>query len=122
MTESRPSALRDLIQSRLADLDLSYGDVARRGRIPKATVANLASGDLSQVPRPETIVGLARGLELPVSSLQAAIAEAVGLAPAAGRDRTTDLIVRTLDELDDAQRRQVAALVSAMRKEKNDPP
>lgn len=117
--------LQDLIQRRLHEQGWSYGDVARRGGLPRSTVYTLAiTRNLARPPRPATLDGLARGLDLPVSAVRAAAAESTGLhyydeapagAPPAG-DRERELLIASIDELTPEDRRHVAALVDSLRK------
>src|SRR5689334_25012007 len=72
--------LQRLIRQRLAERSWSYGDVARRGGLPRSTVYTLATTrNLARPPRPATLDGLAKGLALPVSAVRAAAAESTGL-------------------------------------------
>src|SRR5581483_9685760 len=82
---SRPAAvamnpgtnpLQRLILDQMRERGLSYGDVARRGGLPRSTVYTLAmTRNLARPPRPATLDGLARGLDVPVSAVRAAAAE-----------------------------------------------
>ena len=73
----------------------SYGEVARRGEVPRSTVYTLAmTRNLARPPRPATLEGLAKGLDVPVSAVRAAAAQSTGLhyydqAPA-GREHAGD--------------------------------
>ena len=117
--------LQRLIQQRLREQDWSYGVVARRGGLPRSTVYTLAmTRNLARPPRPATLDGLARGLEVPVSAVRAAAAESTGLhyydeVPAerehAG-DPERELLIASIDELTPEDRRHVAALVESLRK------
>ena len=72
--------LQRLIQQRLRERGWSYGDVARRGGLPRSTVYTLAiTRNLARPPRPATIDALAKGLDVPVSAVRAAAAESTGL-------------------------------------------
>src|ERR1700735_1788875 len=67
--EREVNPLQRLIQGRLSERGLSYGDVARRGGLPRSTVYTLATTrNLVRPPRPGTIDGAARGLDLPGSA------------------------------------------------------
>src|SRR5882757_3970353 len=122
--EQELNPLQQLIQQRLRERGWSYGDVARRGELPRSTVYTLAiTRNLARPPRPATLDGLARGLDLPVSAVRAAAAESTGLhyydeAPAerghAG-DRERELLIASIDELTPEDRRHVAALVESLR-------
>jgi len=116
--------LQRLIRERLRERGWSYGDVARRGGLPRSTVYTLATTrNLVRPPRPATIDALARGLDVPVSAVRAVAAESTGLhyydeAPA-GPDhpgnRERELLIASIDELSPEDRRHVAALVESLR-------
>jgi transcriptional regulator with XRE-family HTH domain len=116
--------LQRLILDRLRERGLSYGDVARRGGLPRSTVYTLATTrNLARPPRPATLDGLARGLDLPVSAIRAAAAESTGLhyyddvpaAPEHPGDPERELLIASIDELTPEDRRHVAALVESLR-------
>src|SRR5690242_99497 len=122
--ESGGNPLQRLILDQMRERGLSYGDVARRGGLPRSTVYTLATTrNLARPPRPATLDGLAKGLDLPVSAVRAAAAESTGLhyydeAPAerghAG-DPERELLIASIDELTPEDRRHVAALVESLR-------
>src|ERR1700753_1781878 len=100
--------LQRLIQQRLDERGWSYGDVARRGGLPRSTLYALATTrNLVRPPRPATIDALARGLDVPVAVVRAAAAESAGLhyyeGTAPGRrgpaDAERDLLIASIDEL-----------------------
>jgi transcriptional regulator with XRE-family HTH domain len=123
--------LQRLIGQRLRERGWSYGEVARRGGLPRSTVYTLATTrNLSRPPRPATIDALAVGLEVPVSAVRAAAAASTGLhyyddVPAAGPgpasdqggpgDQERELLIASIDELTAEDRRHVAALVASLR-------
>jgi hypothetical protein len=116
--------LQQLIHQRLRERGWSYGEAARRGGLPRSTVYTLATTrNLARPPRPATIDGLARGLDLPVSAVRAAAAESTGLhyydEVPAGREQAGDpereLLIASIDELSPEDRRHVAALVESLR-------
>jgi transcriptional regulator with XRE-family HTH domain len=116
--------LQRLIQQTLRERKLSYGDVARRGGLPRSTVYTLATTrNLVRPPRPATIDALAKGLDVPVSVVRTAAAESTGLhyyddkAPgeAPSGDQERDLLIASIDELSPEDRRHVAALVESLR-------
>jgi transcriptional regulator with XRE-family HTH domain len=123
--------LQRLILQRLRERGWSYGEVARRGGLPRSTVYTLAmTRNLARPPRPATIDALAKGLDVPVSAVRAAAAESTGLhyydeVPAKGdkpppqgersSDRERDLLIASIDELTPEDRRHVAALVESLR-------
>jgi transcriptional regulator with XRE-family HTH domain len=117
--------LQRLILERLRDRKWSYGEVARRGGLPRSTVYTLATTrNLVRPPRPATIDALARGLDVPVSAVRTAAAESTGLhyydaapsdQPRPG-DQDRDLLIASIDELSPEDRRHVAALVESLRR------
>ena len=122
--EQAVNPLQRLIQERLRDRGWSYGDVARRGNLPRSTVYTLATTrNLVRPPRPATIDALAKGLDVPVSVVRIAAAESTGLhyydeAPAGQRepgDQERELLIASIDELSPDDRRHVAALVESLR-------
>ena len=116
--------LQRLIQQRLRERNLSYGEVSRRGGLPRSTVYTLATTrNLVRPPRPATIDALAKGLDVPVSMVRAAAAESTGLhyydvAPAgnAAGDQERELLIASIDELSLEDRRHVTALVESLRR------
>ncbi|HEV3295887.1 MAG TPA: helix-turn-helix transcriptional regulator [Streptosporangiaceae bacterium] len=122
--EHELNPLQQLIHQRLRDRGWSYGEVARRGGLPRSTVYTLATTrNLARPPRPATIDGLAKGLDVPVSAVRAAAAESTGLhyydeAPAGQEhpgDQERELLIASIDELTPEDRRHVAALVESLR-------
>jgi transcriptional regulator with XRE-family HTH domain len=116
--------LQRLIQQRLRERNWSYGQVARRGALPRSTVYTLATNrNLARPPRPATIDALARGLDVPVAAVRAAAAESTGLhfydEPSPGQHRHGDqernLLIASIDELSTQDRQHVAALVESLR-------
>ena len=123
--------LQRLILARLRERTWSYGDVARRGGLPRSTVYTLATTrNLVRPPRPATIDALARGLDVPVSAVRAAAAESTGLhyydtappgppgtpGPPRAGDQERDLLIASIHELSPDDRRHVAALVESLRR------
>lgn len=121
------NALQQLIRERLDLKGWSYGDVARRGGVPRSTVHHLATADrVVRMPQANTLEGLAKGLELPLDTVRRAAAEACGIhvygTPAAedadGTARTTDpevdLLIASVQQLSAEDRRHVAALVESL--------
>ena len=117
--------LQQLIQQRLRERGWSYGEVARRGGLPRSTVYTLATTrNLARPPRPATLDGLAKGLDVPVSAVRGAAAESTGLhyydeVPAEREqpgDPERELLIASIDELTPEDRRHVAALVESLRR------
>jgi transcriptional regulator with XRE-family HTH domain len=123
--EHEHNPLQHLIHQRLRERGWSYGEVARRGGLPRSTVYTLATTrNLTRPPRPATIDGLAKGLDVPVSAVRAAAAESTGLhyydeVPAEREhpgDQERELLIASIDELTPEDRRHVAALVESLRR------
>ncbi len=101
----------------MADRRWSYGDVARRGDLPRSTVHHLATHDgLVRPPHPDTLAGLARGLDVPLDTVRAAAATAAGLViwPEPVTDPDVDVLVASLNKLTAEDRRHVQALVDSL--------
>jgi transcriptional regulator with XRE-family HTH domain len=131
--EQEINPLQRLIHQRLRERGWSYGEVARRGGLPRSTVYTLAmTRNLARPPRPATIDALAKGLDVPVSAVRAAAAESTGLhyydeIPAGPRrsdpgDHERELLIASIDELSPEDRRHVAALVESLRNRRPAPP
>jgi hypothetical protein len=117
--------LQRLIRQRLDERGWSYGDVAKRGGLPRSTVYTLATTrDRTRPPRPVTLNGLAWGLDLPVSVVRSAAAASTGLhyyddepaGPGPDSDPEREVLIASIDELTDDDRRHVGALVESLRK------
>ena len=111
------NALQQLIRARMADQRWSYGDVARRGGLPRSTVHHLATHELLvRPPHPNTLTGLARGLDVPLQAVQVAAAAAAGLMvwPEPVTDPDVDVLVASLSKLTPEDRRHVQALVDSL--------
>jgi hypothetical protein len=111
------NTLQQLIQARMADRRWSYGDVARRGGLPRSTVHHLATHDrLVRPPHPDTLAGLARGLDVPLDTVRVAAATAAGLVvwPEPVTDPEVDVLVASLSKLTPEDRRHVQALVDSL--------
>ncbi|MEW1779453.1 helix-turn-helix transcriptional regulator [Streptomyces sp. NPDC086777] len=123
------NALQQLIREHLDRKGWSYGDVARRGGIPRSTVHHLATTErVVRMPQATTLEGLAKGLELPLEAVRRAAAEACGIhvydtAPAAGPNGAADpgtadpevaLLIASVQKLSADDRRHVTALVESL--------
>ncbi|KUM83048.1 helix-turn-helix domain-containing protein [Streptomyces pseudovenezuelae] len=122
------NALQQLIRERLDRKGWSYGDVARRGGVPRSTVHHLATTDrVVRMPQATTLEGLSKGLELPLDTVRRAAAEACGIhvygtpagqgpegTAARPADPEVDLLIASLQKLSSDDRRHVAALVESL--------
>ncbi|MFE2546033.1 helix-turn-helix domain-containing protein [Actinacidiphila glaucinigra] len=122
------NALQELIKRRLEQRGWSYGEVARRGGVPRSTVHHLATtARVARMPQQSTLEGLSRGLELPLEAVRRAAAEACGihLYVEDGTGTTPDPEVATLiasvQQLSEADRRHVAALVESLLRSSTEP-
>ncbi|SEL85134.1 transcriptional regulator [Streptacidiphilus jiangxiensis] len=116
MSNEASNALQALMRERLDRQGWSYGDVARRGEIPRSTVHHLATTDrLVRMPQPATLEGLSRGLELPLDTIRRAAAEACGIhLYEAAPDPEVDVLIASVQQLSPENRRHVAALVESL--------
>jgi len=111
------NALQELIQTRMRELNRSYGEIARRGGLPRSTVHHLASNHRPvRVPNPRTLERLAVGLEVPEHVVRAAAAMAAGfvLDQQPADDPEIEVLVASLARLSAEERRHVSALVRSM--------
>jgi transcriptional regulator with XRE-family HTH domain len=111
------NALQELIRARMTELNRSYGEIARRGGLPRSTVYHLASNQRPvRVPNPRTLERLAAGLEVPEQVVRAAAATSAGffLDEHAADDLDIEVLVASLARLSPEDRRHVAALVRSM--------
>ena len=116
VSNAASNALQELVRERLERQGWSYGDVARRGGIPRSTVHHLATAErLVRMPQPNTLEGLARGLELPLDAVRRAAAESCGIhLYEAAPDPEVDVLIASLSQLSSQDRRHVAALVESL--------
>lgn len=114
------NALQQLIRTRMTELNRSYGEIARRGGLPRSTVYHLASNHRPvRVPNPRTLERLAVGLEVPEHVVRTAAAAAAGFVideQAAADDPEIEVLVASLARLSPEERRHVSALVRSMLK------
>lgn len=111
------NALQQLIHARMTELHRSYGEIARRGGLPRSTVYHLASNNRPvRVPNPHTLERLAVGLEVPEQVVRAAAAAAAGfvLDEQLADDPEIEVLVASLAKLSPEERRHVSALVRSM--------
>jgi transcriptional regulator with XRE-family HTH domain len=111
------NALQQLIRTRMTELNRSYGEIARRGGLPRSTVYHLASNHRPvRVPNPRTLERLAVGLEVPEHVVRAAAAAAAGfvLDEQAADDPEIEVLVASLARLGPEERRHISALVRSM--------
>ncbi|GIH76765.1 helix-turn-helix domain-containing protein [Planobispora longispora] len=111
------NALQRLIHTRMAELNRSYGEVARQGGLPRSTVHHLASNSrLSRLPNPVTLERLARGLDVPLDVVRSAAAAVAGFSLSNGPadDPEIEVLIASLAKLSPQDRRHVAALVRSL--------
>jgi transcriptional regulator with XRE-family HTH domain len=117
--------MQQLIRERLERHGWSYGEVARRGGLPRSTVHHLATTErMVRMPQPATLEGMAKGLELPLDAVRRAAAEACGIhlygtgaadtPDGPERDPEVDTLIASLQRLSTEDRRHVTALVESL--------
>src|ERR1700704_4969477 len=102
------NALQDLIRTRMTELNRSYGEIARRGGLPRSTVHHLASNHRPvRVPNPRTLERLPSGREVPVQVGRPAAAAAAGfvLDEQPADDPEIEVLVASLAKLTAEERR-----------------
>ena len=118
--------LQRLIQGRLSERGWSYGEVARRGGLPRSTVYTLATTQepgaaaapghdrrARQGARGAGLGGPRRGGRVDRDALLRRAREGSGRG--AGGDQERELLIASIDELSAEDRRHVAALVESLR-------
>ncbi|MBV9025344.1 MAG: helix-turn-helix transcriptional regulator [Streptomycetaceae bacterium] len=119
------NALQQIIKEQLDQHSWSYGEVARRGGIPRSTVHHLATAErLVRMPLPASLEGLSKGLELPLDTVRRAAAEACGIhvyseGPSSTpstthHDPDVDTLIVSVQQLSSEDRKHVAALVESL--------
>lgn len=125
------NALQQLIADYLTDNPSeSYSSIAVRGGIPRQTVWAVAKRESSrQTPHPDTIAGLAQGMNIPEARVRAAAGLAAGYPGTQSQEFKTDrgrLIAEALNELDEERlevlARRARHLLAEMREESGDGP
>lgn len=112
---TKPTTLQSLILDRKAEKGWAYADIAKRGKMSRATVYKLATQQLDGLPRQATISALARGLGLPVQVVRdAAIRSAQMSTYTEDMSDFEKVLIGHSRELTEEQRRQVLRLVEAM--------
>jgi transcriptional regulator with XRE-family HTH domain len=111
------NALQQLIRLRMTENNWSYGDIARRGGLPRSTVHNLATTEkLTRPPFPVTLERLAKGLDVSLDAIRGAAAAAAGLhvwqEPVA--DPEIEVMIAGLAKLSRDERRHVQALIRSL--------
>ena len=121
------NAFQEIIRHRLAQQGWSYGDVARRGGIPRSTVHHLATVErLARMPRQATLEGLAKGLDLPLGVVLRTAAQVCGIhlyvqgSTDAAPDPEVATLIASVQRLSAADRRHVAALVESLLQQKSE--
>jgi transcriptional regulator with XRE-family HTH domain len=111
------NALQELIRTRMDELHRSYGEIARRGGLPRSTVYHLAANNRPvRVPNPRTLERLAAGLDVPEQVVRAAVASAAGfvLDEGVADDPEIEVLIASLAQLSPQDRRHVSALVRSL--------
>ena len=109
-------ALEELIRARMTERGWSYSEVAARGTLPRSTVHKLATTRITRAPSRATIEHLARGLELDVALVRAAVADSLGLTVYGESTADADLtvLIASVEQLTIEERRHVSALIASL--------
>jgi transcriptional regulator with XRE-family HTH domain len=113
----RGITLAELIRQHQRTTGDSYADIARKAGLSKPRIGQFADPRQHFVVRAATVESLARGLQLPVATVQKAALATAGydMRPAHQDERLTRIIDR-LQELDDDQLGLVTDLVETIAK------
>ncbi len=118
---SRDNALRRLIRTRMADLDLTYTQVAERGgwKTHSSVYALANKSHHAQPPRPETLRRLAKALSVPLDVVRVAAAQSAGykfeeIPTTLEASEDLRIIAVGLNELSAEQRDQIRKMVADM--------
>ena len=113
--------LATLIQQHRDKTGDSYSDIARRAGLSKAKIGQLAhdrapgTAGQAHMPRSETLAKLARGLRLPLETVQLAAISSAGIKPKSYTGGShVDLIATKLRELDARDLQTVRVLVDSL--------
>jgi hypothetical protein len=121
MTTATLNPLAELIAEQIHTRGFTYGDIARRGGIPKSTVHKLARTEhWTHSPRSTTLDRLAVGLELPPATVRRAASEAVGLTRHVDRDPELGVLIGSIEALNPDQLGAIRALLAEMTRQNND--
>ena len=77
--QPRPYDLADFILTRLHELGITQAEAARRGNLQRATLNKHIRYELRGVPQQETMIGLAKALEVPVTEINLAVCRSLGV-------------------------------------------
>lgn len=119
--------LADLVRARMAELGIGLRPLAAASIDPEApgagplwtrgTLSNLLAGERVKAPRLPELRALAAGLTLPLRALQdAAGAQFLGIETVYAEDRQARALLRHFDQLSEADRAKVIAMVEAYRR------
>jgi transcriptional regulator with XRE-family HTH domain len=115
-----PNALQRIIRERMNEMGWTFEDVEKRGGPSHSTLYSILSRKAFRIaPRNETLVKLARGLDLPLDVLRAAAGQAAGYE-LEGVPTTLDsakglrMIAATFDKLDAPRQRTAERIMRAL--------
>jgi hypothetical protein len=113
-TEPVPT-LADLIREHQDKTGDSYGDIARHTGLSKAKIGQLARPENTYLVRQETLTKLARGLSLPLATVQRASLGTAGFVnKEVQRTDSVRAIVERLEEMSPRNLALIADLVEAV--------
>ncbi|WP_068202764.1 helix-turn-helix domain-containing protein [Isoptericola dokdonensis] len=111
-TNSRTIA--DLIREYQHATGSSYGDIARLTGLSKPKIGQLAKQEQVHMPRADTLAKLARGLGLPLHSVQAAALASAGVVAPEVSEPDVSLLVERYRALSDDSKRNVSDFVAML--------
>lgn len=117
MTENeQPLTLRDLILSHQDRTGDSYSMLANRAGLSKAKIGQLATSKQNHMPRAHTLEQLAKGMNLPLKTVQHAAMASAGITPPGypGGNRI-DLVMESLRDLAPDDLETVAIVIQSLK-------
>lgn len=96
-----PNALARLVRETMDVRGITAGQVAKRGGLDRSVVYDVLNRrePYKQTPHPETLSGLAKGLDLPLRVVHQAAVEAAGLVMQRERIDGEDLVLAALSDV-----------------------
>ena len=114
--QTKPLTLADLVRDHQDRTGDSYSMLANRCGLSKAKIGQLATSKQNHMPRAHTLEQLARGMNLPLKTVQQAAMASAGITPEGfpGGSRL-DLIIENLRGLDPDDLETAAVVIQSLK-------
>lgn len=116
VTEQRATSLGELVRTRAEMRHMSLRNVAREANVSIATVSKIVNGQLTHMPGPRVLDGLAQALAVNVLVLRDAAAADLGVREFVVSEGTKRAIYLALDDLSDDEQQAVWQIVETIRR------